>query len=161
MPVRQVLRHPHPGLKAQARALADDADCTALVADLVATMESFPRCAGIAAPQVGELVRVCVVDCSLHPKCGEHHGRLVLVNPVIVEAEGSEVGREGCLSIPELTANVRRASRVRVRARDLDVDATGFEARVLQHEIDHLDGLLFLDRVTSVARDVFRRRAPR
>ena len=76
---------------------------------------------------------------------------------MIVAAEGSEVGREGCLSIPELTANVRRATAVTVEAEGVRVEAEGFEARALQHEIDHLDGLLFLDRVESLEADVFQR----
>jgi len=78
---------------------------------------------------------------------------------VIVAADGSEVGREGCLSIPELTANVRRATAITVEAQGVRVEAAGFEARVIQHEIDHLDGLLFLDRVESLEADVFERRA--
>ncbi len=157
MAVREVLRHPHP-LLTQVAEPADPDAVDAVVADLLDTMRAFPRCVGVAAPQIGELVRVAVVDCSLHPKANEHHGELVLVNPVIVAASGSEVGREGCLSIPELTANVRRATAVTVEADGLRVDAVGFEARALQHEIDHLDGLLFLDRVESLETDVFERR---
>ena len=155
--IREVLRHPHP-LLTRAAAPIDPAAAAPLAADLLETMRSFPRCVGIAAPQVGELVRVAVVDCSRHPKAATHHGELVLVNPVIVAASGSEVGREGCLSIPELTANVRRATAVTVEAEGLRVDAEGFEARALQHELDHLDGLLFLDRVESLQADVFARR---
>jgi len=120
---------------------------------------------GTAGVQVGELVRIAVVDCSEHPKAERHHGLLVLVNPVIVAASGAEVGREGCLSIPELTANVRRATEVAVEATDpsgapVRVEAEGFEARALQHELDHLDGLLFLDRVVAGDR-VYRRRVYR
>ena len=77
---------------------------------------------------------------------------------MITAAAGAEVGREGCLSIPELTGNVRRATEITVEADGLRVDAEGFEARALQHEIDHLDGLLFLDRVESLEADVFRRK---
>jgi peptide deformylase len=98
-----------------------------------------------------------VVDVSGHRKAAGSNGRLVLVNPRIVAAEGIEVGREGCLSIPDLTANVRRATRVEVEAGDRGIVSEGFEARCLQHEIDHLDGLLFLDRVDSLTADVFRR----
>ena len=154
----EVLRFPHPALKARCEPAGDDVG--SLVEGLLALMESFPRCVGIAAPQVGELVRVCVVDCSLNPKVPEHHGRLVLVDPVISTfSEETEVGREGCLSIPDLTANVRRALRVRVSARDVPAfEANGYEARVIQHEVDHLDGLLFLDRVASLNDDVFRRK---
>jgi len=155
--VREVLRHPHP-LLTQVAPPIDPEAAAAVAADLLDTMRSFPRCVGVAAPQIGELVRVAVVDCSEHPKATEHHGELVLVNPVIVAATGSEVGREGCLSIPELTANVRRATAVTVEAAGVRVEAVGFEARALQHEIDHLDGLLFLDRVESLEADVFQRR---
>jgi peptide deformylase len=82
----------------------------------------------------------------------------VLVNPRIVSASGAEVGREGCLSIPELTANVRRATTIEVESSDGVIRSEGFEARCLQHELDHLDGLLFLDRVDSLTADVFRRK---
>jgi peptide deformylase len=153
--VREVLLHPHPLLTRKA-APAVDAD--AVVADLVDTMRAFGHCVGIAAPQIGEPVRVAVVDCTGHKKAPDAHGLLVLVNPVIVASFGSEVGREGCLSIPELTANVRRATSVTVEAEGVTVEAAGFEARALQHEIDHLDGLLFLDRVESLEADVFQRR---
>jgi peptide deformylase len=155
--VRDVLLHPHPLLTREAPP-AQPGQAGAVVEDLLDTMRSFGHSVGIAAPQIGELVRIAVVDVSGHPKAPESHGRLVLVNPVIVASSGSEVGREGCLSIPELTANVRRATSVTVRAEGLEVDATGFEARALQHEIDHLDGLLFLDRVESLEADVFQRR---
>ena len=157
MAVREVLRHPHPLLTRPA-APADPASVDGVVADLIDTMRAFTRCVGVAAPQIGEMVRIAVVDCSEHPKAVENNGLLVLVNPVIVASSGSEVGREGCLSIPQLTANVRRATSVVVQADGLRVSASGFEARALQHEIDHLDGLLFLDRVESLETDVFLRR---
>jgi peptide deformylase len=162
--VRDVLLYPDERLKRICEALGDLDRARAVAADLFDTMATFPRCVGIAAPQVGELVRLCIVDCSEHPKAATHHGRLVLVNPVVVEDEGGEVGREGCLSIPDLTANVRRATRAVVEARRLDgsalrIDAVGFEARALLHEIDHLDGMLFLDRVASLTDDVFRRKS--
>ena len=153
--IRDVLLHPHPLLTRCAEPATDPGP---VVADLLDTMRSFGHCVGIAAPQIGELVRVAVVDCSGHPKAPGAHGELVLVNPVIVAASGSEVGREGCLSIPELTGNVRRATAITVEADELRLEAEGFEARAIQHEIDHLDGLLFLDRVESPATDVFRRK---
>jgi peptide deformylase len=155
--IRDVLLHPHP-LLTQKAAPARPGEVDGVIEDLIDTMRAFGHCVGIAAPQIGELVRVAVVDCSGHRKAPDSQGLLVLVNPVIVESSGSEVGREGCLSIPELTANVRRATRVAVEAEGLRVEAAGFEARALQHEIDHLDGLLFLDRVESPEADVFGRR---
>jgi peptide deformylase len=156
MVVREVLLHPHPSLTRRAEAVGP-ADAEAVVRDLLDTMRSYGHCVGLAAPQIGAPVRVAVVDCTGHRKAPDAHGELILVNPVIVAAEGDEVGREGCLSIPELTGNVRRAARVTVEAEGMRVVVEGFEARAVQHEIDHLDGLLFLDRVQSPA-DVFRRK---
>lgn len=101
---------------------------------------------------------MCAIDVTGHPKARSCAGRVVLVNPVVVEREGSKLGREGCLSVPQFTADVRRATRVVVEdARGAHIDADAFEARCLLHEIDHLDGILFLDRVAS-ASAVFRRR---
>jgi peptide deformylase len=120
-------------------------------------MRSFERCVGLAAPQIDHPARVAVVDVSEHPKAKTDNGLLVLANPRIVEAEGSEVAREGCLSIPDLTANVRRARRIVVEHAAGTVESLGFEARCVQHELDHLDGILFLDRVESLVDDVFRR----
>jgi peptide deformylase len=155
--IRDVLLHPH-ALLTQVAAPVGPEGAARVIEDLLDTMRAFGHCVGIAAPQIGEPVRVAVVDVSNHPKATTSHGELVLVNPVIVAAEGAEVGREGCLSIPELTGNVRRATEITVEADGLRLDASGFEARALQHEIDHLDGLLFLDRVESLEADVFRRK---
>jgi peptide deformylase len=163
VPVRPVLQYPDPRLKQRCAPL-DDLDRAAQVAaDLVDTMRSHPRCVGLAAPQIGELVRVVAIDVTGHPKAASCGGLAVLVNPVVVSSEGDELGREGCLSIPELTGNVRRAAAVTVAAvtpegEPLTIAADAFEARVIQHELDHLDGILFLDRVAS-RRDVFRRRS--
>jgi peptide deformylase len=126
-------------------------------------MRSFNRCVGIAAPQIDELVRIVVVDCSEHPKAKRNNGLLVLVNPEVVRSSGAEVAREGCLSIPDLTANVRRATEIAVEAATpvgerVSIESVGFEARCLLHEIDHLDGVLFLDRVDSLTADVFQRK---
>jgi peptide deformylase len=163
MSVRDVLRYPHPSLKSVAQPLEQDDEAERVAKDLVDTMRAFPGCVGIAAPQLDELVRMVVVDVSEHRRTTTHHGLLVLVNPKIVLASGAEVGREGCLSIPDLTANVRRATEIVVEAltpggQTKVVESEGFEARCLQHEIDHLDGILFLDRVDSLKTDVFRRK---
>ncbi len=134
--------------------------------DVLDTMRAGPRTVGLAAPQIGELVRIVVVDCSTHPRAVDaNHGLLVLVDPVIAAADShTEVAREGCLSLPELTANVRRATRIELRAWTpdgdaIEVEAVGFEARAILHELDHLDGVLILDRVDSLSRDVFRRKS--
>jgi peptide deformylase len=163
--VREVLRLPHPDLTQTARALRPDETAVALrvAADLVDTMQAHPRCAGLAAPQIGDLVRVIVVDASRHPKGESANGLVALANPVVVRASGAELGREGCLSVPDLTGNVRRATEVVVEGISPEgdsrvVEARDFEARCFQHELDHLDGILFLDRVESLTADVFARK---
>ena len=154
---RDVLLYPHPALK-QVAAPAQPADVERVSRDLLDTMLAHPGCVGIAAPQIGEAVRLIAVDVSGHPKAETSNGRLILANPRVVDADGSEVMREGCLSIPELTANVRRATSVTVQHADGRLRCEGFEARCVLHELDHLDGILFLDRVASLVDDVFRRK---
>lgn len=132
-----------------------DPDTVRLAADLVATMRVSPGCVGLAAPQVGVSARVFCVDVSDHPKTREHHGTFVLCNAEVLESSRNEKAREGCMSVPDLTGDVKRASRVVVRGQlpgtgeEVTLRATAFEARALQHEIDHCAGLLFLDRVAG------------
>jgi peptide deformylase len=126
-----------------------------LAADLVATMRVSPGCVGLAAPQVGQSLRVFCVDVAAHPKTRGHHGTFVLCNAEVVEASRNERAREGCMSVPHFTGDVKRATRLVVAGRlpgtgeDITLTADGFEARALQHEIDHCAGLLFLDRVAG------------
>lgn len=139
-----------------------DAELRAFVADLEETRLAGPAAVGIAAPQVGRFERIVIVDVS-GKKGVANHGHLVLVNPEIAHWEGFEVGREGCLSVPDFTGNVIRATRIRLAARDphgaeLQFEMEGFEARAVQHEMDHLDGLLFVDRVVSRRTDLFQRK---
>jgi peptide deformylase len=155
--VRDVLLYPHPALK-QVAAPAQAAEAERVGKDVLDTMRSHPGCVGLAAPQLGELVRLIAVDVSEHPKAETSNGLMVLTNPRLVESAGGEVAREGCLSIPDLTANVRRATRIVVEHADGSVECEGFEARCVLHEMDHLDGVLFLDRVESLVDDVFRRK---
>jgi peptide deformylase len=134
----------------------------AFIADLDETRRAGPAAVGIAAPQVGCFQRIVIVDVS-GKKGVSSHGFMVLVNPEIVHWEGFEIGREGCLSVPDFTGNVIRATRIRLSAQDprgepLQLEMGGFEARAVQHEIDHLDGLLFVDRVVSRRTDLFRRK---
>ena len=159
---REILIYPDPRLK-QVAAPAQPGDAERVGALLTTVIDELGHCVGLAAPQLGELVRVVAVDVSGHPKVaeGEHNGRLVLANPRIVSSSGSEVGREGCLSIPDLTANVRRATTIVVEHSGGTFESSGFEARCILHELDHLDGILFLDRVASLVDDVFRRRSYR
>jgi peptide deformylase len=132
-----------------------DPDVLSLAADLLATQRSSPGCVGLAAPQVGAAVRVFSLDVTDHPRTRTCHGALVLANPVVVSASRWERGREGCLSVPDLTGDVRRATRLVVRGvvpgtgDEVEIETDAFEARALQHEIDHLDGMLFLDRVAG------------
>jgi peptide deformylase len=155
--VREVLLYPDRALK-EVCAPVQAEEVEGVGRDLVDTMRDFGHCVGLAAPQLGHMVRVVAVDVRGHPKAETDNGLLVLANPRIAETEGSEVAREGCLSLPDFTANVRRATRVVVEHAKGRVECQGFEARCVQHEIDHLDGVLFLDRVESLVDDVFRRR---
>jgi peptide deformylase len=131
------------------------ADVVQLAADLVATMRVSPGCVGLAAPQVGVGAKVFTVDVSAHPKTRSHHSTFVLCNAVIVESSRNEKAREGCMSVPDFTGDVKRAARLRVRGQlpgtgvEVEIEAEAFEARALQHEIDHCEGLLFLDRVAG------------
>ncbi|CAM3426572.1 peptide deformylase [Nocardioides dubius] len=126
-----------------------------LAADLVATMRVSPGCVGLAAPQVGAGVKVFCVDVSEHPKTRDHHGTFVLCNAEVVSSSKNEKAREGCMSVPDFTGDVKRASRIVVRGQlpgtgeVVTFAANAFEARALQHEIDHCDGLLFLDRAAG------------
>ena len=164
MPAREILYYPDPRLKTVCAPVGDAASAASVAADLLATLDVCPpRTVGIAAPQIGELSRLVIVDTSRNPKFPEGHGLLTLVNPRIILGEGSQTFREGCLSLPDYTANIRRYERVVVEALGLDfhelvINATGFEAVVLQHEIDHLDGVLFLDRVADIKTDLFPRK---
>jgi peptide deformylase len=164
--VRPVVRLPEPVLTqvAQPFGVIDEA-ALALADDLLDTMRASPACVGLAAPQIGISRRAFAVDVTGHRKARSCHGPFVLFNPEIVFSHRPLVAREGCMSVPELTGDVARAERVVVRGlttlgsdRILEVDA--FEARAVLHELDHLDGLVFLDRVISGDR-IFRRKVYR
>ena len=165
MPVRDVARLPERVLKLVAAPVGEEA-AQALADDLTDTMNASPACVGLAAPQIGVSRRAFALDVSSHPKTSVCHGLVVMFDPVILETSGREVAREGCMSVPDLTANVARATHIVVQGRTPDggtlvVATEGFEARAFQHEIDHLDGLLILDRVASLESDVFQRKVYR
>jgi peptide deformylase len=126
-----------------------------LAADLVATMRVSPGCVGLAAPQVGVDARVFVLDVTGHPKTRSCAGLVVMVNPIVEEAGAPQRGREGCMSVPDFTGDVLRPRTITVTgllpgsSRSVTISADRFEARAFGHEIDHLDGLLFLDRLTG------------
>ena len=166
MAVRPVRMLPDPFLQhPSAKVGAIDAEALGLAADLVDTMRARPACVGLAAPQIGVGLRAFVVDVTGHRKAHSCHGALILFDPELVSAEAPVLAREGCLSIPDLTGDVARATQVVVRGTTPEgaervIEADAFEARALLHELDHLDGLLFLDRVAS-AHAVFRRKVYR
>jgi peptide deformylase len=132
-----------------------DPEVVQLAADLLATQRVSPGCVGLAANQVGVGWRVFSLDVSAHPKARTTHGEYALVNAVIESATRNEKSREGCMSVPDFTGDVKRASRLTVRGflpgsgEEVVVETDAFEARALQHEIDHLDGFVFLDRVAG------------
>ncbi len=162
MPLLEILQYPDPVLQSPAAPVdAIGGDVARLIEDMAETMYAAPG-VGLAAPQVGVGRRVIVLDVR-----GENEERgkrlLKLINPRIAEREGEIVWEEGCLSVPELTAPVKRARRVLVRAwtpeeREIQVEAEDLLAVALQHEIDHLDGRLFLDRLSRLKRDLYRTR---
>ncbi len=162
--VRAVRRAPDPVLSRPAAA-ADPADpaVVQLAADLVATMAVSPGCVGLAAPQVGVSADVFCVDVTAHPKARTSHGVFVLCNARVEQATRLEKGREGCMSVPDLTGDVKRATRLVVTGElpgtgtTVTLTTDAFEARALQHEIDHCAGLVFLDRVAG-AHALFPRR---
>jgi peptide deformylase len=132
-----------------------DAKTLALAADLLATMRAAPGCVGLAAPQLGLAARVFAVDVTGHPKTITSHGAFVLCNAEIEQVTRWRPAREGCMSVPDLTGDVKRATRLVVTgqlpgsADRVTITTDAFESRALQHEIDHCAGLLFLDRVAG------------
>jgi peptide deformylase len=165
MAARDIILYPDPILKTVCEPVAQlDGETDALVRDLIDTMVAAGHSVGVAAPQIGVTRRVVVVDVS-KSKLGRdnNHGLLVMINPEILETEGRETMREGCMSVPDYTGNVTRAESVVVQFLDRQgkervIRVGGFEAVAIQHELDHLDGYLFLDRVSSLKTDVFRRK---
>uniref|UniRef100_A0A7C3UVY0 Peptide deformylase n=1 Tax=Desulfobacca acetoxidans TaxID=60893 RepID=A0A7C3UVY0_9BACT len=160
MKIRRICTFPDQVLKTRAREVTDiNGDLQELIDDLGATMYAAPGL-GLAANQVGDLRRVIVFDVS--PQEGPKDLQ-VIVNPCITEREGELLHNEGCLSIPDYSAEVRRSSRVCVTGVDrhgkpIQFEAEGLRAVVLQHEIDHLDGILFIDRISRLKRGLYLRK---
>ncbi len=159
MAVRKIIQYPDPFLRTRCRDVSpSDPVLESVIRDLRDTLLSSPG-VGLSAPQIGYPLRVILIDLSR----AEGKMPILLINPVILAMDGPRVIREGCLSIPQYTANVERMEWVRVRGidergRDLELTATGLEAIAIQHEVDHLNGVLFIDRVSSLKRDLFRRK---
>lgn len=163
MTILDIKKYPDIHLKQVSAAVTDFGnELRDFVADLEETMRAGPGTVGIAAIQVGAPLRIAIVDVSSKPKI-KHHGRLVLINPEITFWQGMAMAREGCLSVPDFTGNVIRAERIKVSAYDEfgtqhDYAFEAYEARAVQHELDHFEGLLFLDRLVSRRHDLFRRK---
>src|ERR1700758_799284 len=163
MALRRVRTLPDAVLSSPARSVGRiDDGARALAADLLDTMRASPACVGLAATQIGVPLRAFVVDVTGHKKARSCHGELVLFDPELVALGPDEIAREGCMSVPDLTGDVARATVVNVTGIGLDgerleITADAFEARAFQHELDHLDGLVFLDRCEG-PHTVFRRK---
>jgi len=161
MAVLKIRTYPDDALRQRAEPVEDPLapEIQALIDDMVETMIAAPG-VGLAAPQVGVSRRLCVIDTSV----GEEPDRLhVLINPEILESSGSETAEEGCLSVPGFFTPVKRAGKVRVgftdrEGRRREMEAEGLLARAVQHELDHLDGVLFIDRIGLVRKEMFKRK---
>ena len=160
MAIKKILTFPNPVLRQKAETVTNfDDSLKQLATDLAETMYAAPG-AGLAANQIGVCLRVAAIDVS---ESKEEKKHLVLVNPEIIEKGGCQVDEEGCLSVIDLTANVERYSQLMVRAQDLDgktweFPAEDFFARVIQHELDHLKGILFIDHLSALKRTLYKRR---
>ena len=160
----EILTYPDDSLKQLSEWVEEiDQSIIEFIHQLEATRLAGPGAVGIAAPQVGMLKRIVIVDVSTMRKPVDNHGHMIMINPEISEWEGMAMGREGCLSVPDFTGNVIRAEKIKLQYMDPqgqthEIESTGFEARAIQHELDHLDGLLFLDRLVSRRTDLFKRK---
>jgi peptide deformylase len=172
MTVRTILKYPDPLLKTTAAPVESvDDEIRALIDDMIQTMYCY-RGIGLAAIQLGVARRVIVLDVpdmdldddsDMDPLGERGKNALAFVNPEITYSEGTTVYEEGCLSVPGVNADVKRAANVRVEALDrvgnkVEIDAEGLLAIVLQHEIDHLNGILFIDRLSRLKRELVKRK---
>lgn len=160
MALLEIKKYPDKILKQKAASIESiDRDIQCLINDMIETMYAA-RGVGLAANQVGVLKRLCVIDTSIRE---ENSPLIVLVNPVIIENEGVEEAEEGCLSVPGYIPTIKRAVKVSVKGlsregKPIEIEATGLLARALQHEIDHLNGLLIIDRISPIKREFFKKR---
>jgi peptide deformylase len=163
MSIREIRTYPDPVLRNKtARVEKIDSSLERLIEDMVATMHAAPG-VGLAANQVGVALQLAVIDLSSRENEDQRHPLLVIINPEILSMEGSISEEEGCLSIPDYAEKVKRAARVKVRAQDrtgkvFEIEAEGLLAKALQHEIDHLNGLLFIDHLSPLKKNIFKRR---
>jgi peptide deformylase len=163
MALRKICTYPDPVLRNKTtRVERIDNALDRLIEDMVETMHAAPG-VGLAANQVGVPLQLAVIDLSSRDDEEQRHPLLVIINPEILSVEGSVIEEEGCLSIPDYAEKVKRAARVKVRAQDrkgkqFEIEAEGLMAKALQHEIDHLNGLLFIDKLSPLKKSLFKRR---
>lgn len=166
MTVREIRKFPDQVLRRKTdRVEAVDKTIERLIDDMIETMYAAPG-VGLAANQVGVPLQLAVIDITTREdrEKGRQKPVVVIINPEIISMEGSVVEEEGCLSIPDYAESVKRAAKVRVRAQDrsgksFEMEAEGLLAKALQHEIDHLNGLLFVDRLSPLKKSLFKRKA--
>ena len=163
MASREIRTYPDPVLRNKtARVEKIDKSLDQLIEDMVATMHAAPG-VGLAANQIGVALQLAVIDLSSRENEEQRHPLLVIINPEILSMDGSITEDEGCLSIPDYVEKVKRAARVKVRAQDrtgklFQIEAEGLLAKALQHEIDHLNGKLFVDHLSPLKKNIFKRR---
>ncbi len=159
MAVLEIMKYPNPVLKTKAVPVKEvDSELQSLINDMAETMYASSAI-GLAAPQVGKLIRVAVIDVT--PML-EDKNLIVLINPRIVEKEGETILEEGCLSIPDYREKVKRWAKVKVETLDQEgkkreIEGEGLLAIAIQHETDHLDGMLIIDRISSLKRNIFKK----
>lgn len=163
MAILEIKKYPEDVLKKKTEPVtASDGDLQKLIDDMIETMYAAPG-VGLAANQVGVPKQVAVIDVSVRD---ERSSLIILINPVITHQEGEDSAEEGCLSIPDYITVVKRANKVKVRCLDrhmnnIEIEADGLLAKALQHEIDHLNGLLLIDRIGRIKKEFFKKRFSR
>ena len=163
MAIREIRKYPDPVLRQKTGRIEKiDAGIETLIDDMIETMHAAPG-VGLAANQVGVSLQVAVIDLNIREEEEAKHPLFVIINPEIIKMEGSIVEEEGCLSIPEYSEKVKRAVKVKVRAQDrtgkeFELEAEGLLAKALQHEIDHLNCVLYIDRLSPLKKSIFKRK---
>ncbi len=161
MSILRIITYPDPKLRKKSTPVKKiGREIEKLLDDMAETMYDAPG-VGLAAPQVGFNLRVCIIDVS--PREENSLGLIELINPLIISSEGVQVDEEGCLSIPGFASEVKRKAKVRVRAinrggEPFEIEGAGLLARAIQHEIDHLDGILFIDRLSKLRRELLKKK---
>jgi len=161
MSILKIYQYPDTVLRNKTQKITSfDSSLTGIVDDMVDTMYDAPG-VGLAAPQVGKSIRLIVVDTTEDKEGDKEH--MVLINPEIIESEGKQIDEEGCLSVPELSANVKRYQKITVSFQDLQGKAHELStedrfAVILQHEIDHLNGILFIDHLSPLKRSMYKKK---